>query len=80
MEANKTIARRICAAVLKQAFDDWMALGYGRWEARYDTGQTIYISELLLFFASQEFEEMCRFVLRTPLSQIRATMNIPRED
>ena len=80
MEANKTIARRICAAVLKQAFDDWMSLECGEWEEKYDTGQVIYITELLVFFKSPEFEDMCRFVLRTPPSKIRAKLKIPVED
>jgi len=79
MEHDKAIIRRIFSAIVKQAFDDWEALEYGEWEERFVTGQVIYISELLLFFSSPEFEEMCKYVLRTPIAQIRETMHIPTE-
>ena len=79
MDEDKAIARRLCSAILKQAFDDWEALEFGNWDTRFITGQNIHKTELLIFFKSDVFKQMCEFALRTPVSRIMKAMQIPTE-
>lgn len=65
-------------AILQQAIDDWKALEFGEYQEKLFCGQVIHRAEVLCFFQSENFEMMCRYILPTPVKEIKKKLNIPK--
>lgn len=68
--------RELAVAILQQAFEDWESLDRGRLKSRYYTGQTVRREELISFFRSETFEDLCLLVFNQPVSKIRRALGI----